>query len=160
MKIKNLLKSVKAFTLIEMLVVVLIIGILAAIAMPQYQKAIIKTDALKLLSAVNQLQKANEAYYLATGKWAYSMTDLDISIPGKTARPHDNIESITNTNQNVTCHLYDDGRIWCYGHYGALYKNPNDRNSYCWSTVKDDYNMCKILGGKEIPRSSNTYILP
>ncbi len=55
------------FTLIELLVVVLIIGILSAIALPQYTKAVEKarmTEAMTLLSSWRPLV---EEYILSTG---------------------------------------------------------------------------------------------
>ena len=72
----------KGFTLIEMLVVVLIIGILAAIAFPQYQLAVLKSRYTQLMVMGDALRKAQDAYYLVHGKYALKINDLDITIPG------------------------------------------------------------------------------
>ena len=52
----------KGFTLIELLVVVLIIGILASVALPQYQKAVEKSRSAE---ALVMLKNAHQAYELA-----------------------------------------------------------------------------------------------
>ena len=75
--------SKEAFTLIELLVVVLIISILAAVAMPQYQKAVIKSRVFAYMPFVKSLVQAQEAYYLANGHYAAYFEDLDVSFPGE-----------------------------------------------------------------------------
>ena len=74
-------RNKQAFTLIELLVVVLIIGILAAVAVPQYQKAVIKSQLSTLKNLVESIAWAEEAYYLANGSYASSFDDLDIEVP-------------------------------------------------------------------------------
>ena len=54
----------KGFTLIELLVVVLIIGILSAVALPQYQKTVLKSRAAEAWTNLGTLQTAGKIYCL------------------------------------------------------------------------------------------------
>lgn len=71
------------FTLVELLVVVLIIGILSAAALPQYQKAVEKSRITALMPNLRTLKDSLEMYYVANGQYPNdSVADLDISIQG------------------------------------------------------------------------------
>ena len=70
------------FTLIELLVVVLIIGILSAVALPQYQKAAAKSRFTQLQTAGKSLKDAMELYYMANGSYPLYWKDLDIEYSG------------------------------------------------------------------------------
>lgn len=70
----------KGFTLIELLVVVLIIGILSAVALPQYQKAVGKSRVAEAKLALSTLQKASYVAYLETGEHP-TIDSLSVSLP-------------------------------------------------------------------------------
>ena len=66
------------FTLLELLVVVLIIGILAAVAVPQYQKAVLSSRSAQLEMWAGELKKSIQNYMMANGKNTLYFEDLDI----------------------------------------------------------------------------------
>ena len=70
------------FTLIELLIVVLIIGILAAVALPQYQKAVWKSRYSQFETLGRSIFAAEQVYYLAHGTYTDNFEELDFSVAG------------------------------------------------------------------------------
>src|SRR3954451_1760461 len=69
-----------AFTLIELLIVVVIIGILAAIAIPKFQNTKGKANAASLRADLRNLVTAEEAYYYDNSAYTTDVTALNIRI--------------------------------------------------------------------------------
>jgi general secretion pathway protein G len=64
------------FTLIELLIVMTIIGILASIAVPSYQRSVIKAREAVLMEDLYQMRRAIDAYFADNGKYPESLESL------------------------------------------------------------------------------------
>ena len=150
----------KAFTLIELLVAVLIIGILAAIAVPQYQKAVYKSHYNKLMDITNSIHQAEEVFYLSNGRYTDNLEELDINLSGCTLSPNKKYctfdwgicDVFTGNYGKVTC-LDTQNINNAYVRNFSTHTRPNKRTCYAFNTTSDLNSkwskICKDAGATE-----------
>lgn len=71
------------FTLVELAVVIVIIGVLAAFGVPRFIKSVERSKAAEAFSYAAAVRSAQERYHSREGTYAANITDLDIkfSVP-------------------------------------------------------------------------------
>jgi general secretion pathway protein G len=75
--------ATRGFTLIELMIVMTIIGILASIAAPSYQRSVIKAREAVLMENLYQMRRAIDSYFVDHNKYPDSLETL---IEGKYLR--------------------------------------------------------------------------
>ena len=159
----------KGFTLIELLVVVLIIGILSAVALPQYQKAVDKARVSELFAIVKNLKVQQEAYYMANGYYAANCEEMGADIPSgyiknasgsydlKKGSYHYNISCQNGSNAKVEGRSY--GLIQASGfsvNIETYFDNITDTakagRSFCYAYGGNarGMNVCKTFGKEKM----------
>ncbi len=176
-------KYPSGFTLIEMLVVVLIIGILAGIALPQYQMAVTKAKVASILPIMRRWYDASAEWRLMNGnyckdsectEWPPDGSDLGVSWPSDWKDLDGNAcdDNAYCENDYWTCDANDggEGEINCH-HYTSdggfniqMYQPDYGTEDYrgrrfCSVDMNstEGHKVCKALGGKLIAGYDDTY---
>ncbi len=173
---KKMKVNKKGFTLIEMLVVVLIIGILAGIALPQYQMAVTKAKVASILPLMRRWKDALQEYKLQHGYYydedndiGPDGSDLGVNWPSDwklTSNGKACNDSLACGNDYWSeCYANEDktGAVYCYriidanNDFSIWIYQPNDE-AYpeyagmmtCQPGGTEGHKICKALGGKKL----------
>mgnify|MGYP003804483995 CR=1 FL=1 len=82
------MKRDRGFTLIELVVVIIIVGILAAMGFTQYTKMVEKGRTAEGKSVLGSLRTAQRARYLEVGSYTASIPDLPVEAPTACTNTH------------------------------------------------------------------------
>ena len=171
------------FTLIELLVVVLIIGILASIAVSQYQKAVDKSRTAELFLLVKAAANAMAMYELETRSKTSNWSELDFELPGavlSSSNATANLNVIQNSKVAGFLYTFKDisqvyiisfsskqisGLSIAYNYPVTTYANsdcnPKKKAAFftCGGKNERSKNACKSLGAIQSAHDDTTFCL-
>ncbi|EMT9814012.1 pilin, partial [Neisseria gonorrhoeae] len=93
----------KGFTLIELMIVIAIVGILAAVALPAYQDYTARAQVSEAILLAEGQKSAVTEYYLNNGKWPKDNDSAGVASSDKIKGKY--VKSVTVTNGVVTAEM-------------------------------------------------------
>ncbi|ENX3332493.1 pilin, partial [Neisseria gonorrhoeae] len=90
----------KGFTLIELMIVIAIVGILAAVALPAYQDYTARAQVSEAILLAEGQKSAVTEYYLNNGEWPENNTSAGVASASDIKGKY--VESVTVANGVVT----------------------------------------------------------
>ncbi|CNS99343.1 pilin PilE [Neisseria gonorrhoeae] len=97
----------KGFTLIELMIVIAIVGILAAVALPAYQDYTARAQVSEAILLAEGQKSAVTEYYLNHGKWPENNDSAGVASASKIIGKY--VKSVTVTNGVVTAQMNPSG---------------------------------------------------
>ena len=125
----NQKKQDEGFTLIEMLVVIIIIGILAAVALPSFLSQSAKSRQSEAKTNVGALNRAQQTYYFEKLTFTETISDLGLGISNTNSYSYSataaGVGGITNGVVNKATSLKSDLKAYA----GGVFKSTTDQTT-------------------------------
>ena len=125
------------FTLVELAVVVVIIGVLAAFAVPRFMASVERSKAAEAFNYLASVQSAQERYHARQGTYSDSITDLDIKFTAPKYFTVGTVEAggTSSLQDSWTLTLTRTGASAGYGEYTVIFTQEGYDNTN--SSIKD-----------------------
>ncbi|EMR8157600.1 pilin [Neisseria gonorrhoeae] len=131
----------KGFTLIELMIVIAIVGILAAVALPAYQDYTARAQVSEAILLAEGQKSAVTEYYLNHGKWPENNGAAGVASSDKIKGKY--VESVTVTNGVVTAQMASTG----------VNKEIKDKRLSLWAKRQDG--SVKWFCGQPVTRNGD-----
>ncbi|MDR0645754.1 MAG: prepilin-type N-terminal cleavage/methylation domain-containing protein [Elusimicrobiota bacterium] len=142
-------KNNKGFTMMEIMVVVILIAILTAFAVPQYMKVTEQQRGVEALNILAAIGKAEERYFAINEAYTEDFSDLDLDLTNSSATTYSNkafnfvLSGTTDAAGKVTA-------TRATGKY-SLERKHSTSEVCCKSLSGDDgTELCEIFGDVDI----------
>ncbi|HGM0239664.1 TPA: pilin [Neisseria gonorrhoeae] len=131
----------KGFTLIELMIVIAIVGILAAVALPAYQDYTARAQVSEAILLAEGQKSAVTEYYLNNGKWPADNGAAGVASASKIIGKY--VKQVEVKNGVVTATMKSDG----------VNKEIKDKKLSLWARRQDG--SVKWFCGQPVKRESN-----
>lgn len=129
-------RSVRGFTLIEVMIVVVIIGVLLAVALPGYQNSLEKGRRTDAKAALLDVANRQERFMLDNGTYTTNMADLGLPVPYVSEEEH----------YTVTAAACSNGLTRCYTLTAAPAATSPQSNDECGSFILQSSGAKTVTG--------------
>ncbi|ENX0122629.1 pilin, partial [Neisseria gonorrhoeae] len=131
----------KGFTLIELMIVIAIVGILAAVALPAYQDYTARAQVSEAILLAEGQKSAVTEYYLNHGEWPANNGAAGVASASDIKGKY--VKSVTVTNGVVTAQMNPSG----------VNKEIKDKKLSLWA--KRENGSVKWFCGQPVKRTAN-----
>ena len=128
----------KGFTLIELMIVVAIIGILAAIAIPAYQDYTIRAQVSEGLTLAADVKAGVAEYVAQVGDWPITLAEAGLGSAVLTDKQGRYVNSVEMDNGTIDIAYGHDANDKIQGSHLALQPFLNDNGDVVWRCGKSN----------------------
>ena len=132
-------KARKGFTLVELAVVIVIIGVLAAFGVPRFLKSVERSKASEAFAFLSAVRSSQERYLAQYGEYSTDISKLDIQYPTPAYFSVGTVSAGSGTIQNSwTLTLTRTGASAGYGAYTVIFTDQGyDATNSGIQTISD-----------------------
>ena|SRR5438309_11590956 len=132
----NRLSATRAFTLVELLIVIIIIAVLAAIAIPKFANSSQRSKDAALHADLKLYRNALELYKADTGAYPTTLADL-----AATTAPANGVDSTTGSSKAI------NASDWKGPYLQALETDPESGNAFTYTTTSPNVGVVTSSAG-------------